>query len=169
MSSKKTRAPPVAVLRRSHVWNVRPSRSRARGAWRVPRRLERDALGERVEPPPRLLVVEQDRRVEPGDEAAVALDLAAPLDARVAVGVRRVRLDAELAGQLDEAVLRRADPLAADLDHLAPADVVVQGAPADAVARLEHHDRRPVGDRVPRRGEPGQPGPDDDQVHVLHG
>ena len=55
------------------------------------------------------------------------------------------------------AVLRRADPLPADLDDVVGAgDRMVQQPPADAVARLEHDDRPARGLEVARGDEAGE-------------
>ena len=82
----------------------------------------------------------------------------------LALLVGREGLDAELRRQLREPVLGRADPLAADLDDLAVADLMVEHAPADAVTRLEHHAVDPLGGELPRGRQPGQPGSDHDDV-----
>ena len=58
-----------------------------------------------------------------------------------ALAVARVGLEAELVEGLDERILVGRDPLAADLEHGA-VDLAGPQAPADAVARLEHDDRR---------------------------
>ena len=64
-------------------------------------------------------------------------------------------------------VLGRPDPLPADLDDLAVPDVVVERAPADAVARLEHDRRRPAAPDGARRDQAGKPGADDDDVRLA--
>jgi hypothetical protein len=81
--------------------------------------------------------------------------------------VGRERVDAELGGEGEQAGLGRPDPLAADLDDLPVAvERLVQRAPADAVSRLEHDDRRAGGPGVPGRGEAREPGADDRDVDV---
>ena len=64
-------------------------------------------------------------------------------------------------------VLGRADPLAADLDHLAVADVVVQHPAAHPLAGLEHHDRGPARHERPSGAEPRQPRPHHHDVGVV--
>ena len=71
-------------------------------------------------------------------------------------------------GQLVEAVLGRADPLAADLDHLAVPDVGVERAAADPVARFGDLHRGAPGDEGARGREPGEPGAGDDDVSIRH-
>ena len=84
--------------------------------------------------------------------------LAGALEQVRARGVGREGLEAELADQPQRPVLRRPDPLAADLDDLAVADRLVEGAAADPVARLEHDGdaARPRPARGPRQGRPGR-------------
>src|SRR5918998_3640173 len=69
----------------------------------------------------------------------------------VAFDVGREHADAELPCEREDAVLREADPLAAQLDHRAVTERVIQEAPADAVAGLQHEDREPGGQKVARR------------------
>ena len=66
----------------------------------------------------------------------------------------------------DDPILAGPDPLAADLDHLAATDRVVERPPADPVARLEHDDRMTGADKLSRRGQPREPGADDHDVHA---
>ena len=87
----------------------------------------------------------------------------------LAVVEGRERLDAELGGQGREPVLRRADPLAAGLDHLPVADLLVERAAADALARLEHDRAPPGAAQVARGHEAREPGADDDYVHFIGG
>ena len=70
--------------------------------------------------------------------------------------VRRVRGDAEGAGEGEHAVLARADPLATDLHDLAVGQRVVERSPADTVAGLEDEDGRAGGHQDERRGQPGE-------------
>jgi hypothetical protein len=72
--------------------------------------------------------------------------------------------DPELSGERRDPLLGRPDPLAADLDHLAVADLLVEQAAADAVARLEH-DRPLAGGGNPAGGDkPGEARSDDRDV-----
>jgi len=64
----------------------------------------------------------------------------------------------------EDAVLRRAGELAADLADVPGADRAVQRAPADAVARLEDDDGAAGGDEGPGGCKPGEPGADDADV-----
>ena len=141
-----------------------------RGAPGGPRRLERDAAGHQVQPRHRLAEVGQRERVHRRDRAAVAVDLLPRGEQVLALGVRRVRRHAELARQRQQPVLRRPDPLRAELDHLVRpgADRLVQRPAADAVARLEHHDGAPRGREPPGGGEPREPGADDGDVRLPH-
>ena len=67
-------------------------------------------------------------------------------------------------GERRDARLRRADELAAELGDVPAAEVGVQRAAADAVARLEDDDGVPGGGEPARRGEPREPGADDRDV-----
>src|SRR5204862_5607458 len=80
---------------------------------------------------------------------------------------RLERPQAELLDQPQDPVLRGPDPLAADLDDLAVPEIVVEGPPPDAVARLQHHERLPRLLQLPAGGQPGEPGADDDDVHLA--
>ena len=81
--------------------------------------------------------------------------------------VGREGLEAELADQGQHPVLGRADPLGADLDHLAVADRLVQRPAADPVAGLEHDRLAACGVQRAGRREPGEPGADHDHVRVA--
>jgi hypothetical protein len=74
--------------------------------------------------------------------------------------------DAELVGERRDPLLGRPDPLAAHLDYLVPADLLVEQATADAVARLDHN--RPLaGGGDPAGGdETGKPSTDDCDVSL---
>ena len=48
-------------------------------------------------------------------------------------------------GERQDAVLRRADPLPADLDYSTALECVVENAPADTIAGLQHNHRKPGG------------------------
>ncbi len=106
-------------------------------------------------------------RVEAGNGAGVAADAAVELQHVLAVDERRERLDLELRGQFVEAILGRPDPLAADLDDLATADVRVERSPPDAVARLDHDRRRTRPGERPRGGEAGEARADHDHIDIL--
>ena len=66
-------------------------------------------------------------------------------------------------------VLRRADPLASDLDDL-PVDTegVVERPSSDAIACLQHDHRAALGDEVASGGEAGQPGPNDHHIGAAN-
>ena len=155
----------VARLRRIQVASVWPSSFAASGASQGAS--QRDAAREPVEPALGTLDVQQHDRVDARDRAPVAAQPAAVLDQVLALAVRGERLDPELRGQRGEPVLGRADPLPAHLDDLAVADVVVEHAPADPVARLHHHDRRAARAQPARRGEAREPGADHDHVGFV--
>jgi hypothetical protein len=101
--------------------------------------------------------------------AAVAPHIAVHGEEMVAFDVGREHADAELPCEREDAVLREADPLAAQLDHRAVTERVIQEAPADAVAGLQHEDREPGGQKVARGGQPGEPGTHNDWVHPVGG
>ena len=75
-------------------------------------------------------------------------------------------LDVQLPSQRRDPVLSRADPLAADLNHLAIADRLVQQSPADALAGLEHQDRPACRRELPGGRQAGKPGPHDDDIDL---
>ena len=77
----------------------------------------------------------------------------------VAVLDRSGRPDAELVGERQHAVLRRPDPLTAELDDRAVCERVVQDAPADAVAGLQHDDLVPARWRPRAAVRPASPAP----------
>ena len=56
------------------------------------------------------------------------------------------------------------DERRAGLRDLAPADVMVVGAPADAIAGLEHGYRLAVAAKLDRGSQPGEPSADDRDV-----
>ncbi len=78
--------------------------------------------------------------------------------------VGREGLDAQLAGERRDPLLGRTDPLAADLDHLALADLLVEQPAADPVTRLDHDRLRSGGEETTGGDETGEPGPDDRDV-----
>ncbi|HUZ84103.1 MAG TPA: hypothetical protein VMU66_05375, partial [Gaiellales bacterium] len=83
------------------------------------------------------------------------------------LGALRVGLegpDPKRTGASEDPVLSRPDPLPADLHDLAGAERVVERAPADAIACLEHHHGVPRGDQVGRRRQPREAGADHDHV-----
>ena len=80
--------------------------------------------------------------------------------------IGREGLDAQLAGERRDPLLGRADPLAADLDHLAVADLLVEQPAADPVARLDHDRLCPGGEEPTGGDEPGEPGADDRDVSL---
>jgi hypothetical protein len=67
---------------------------------------------------------------------AVALHFAVHGEEVLALHVCREQADAELLGERQDTLLRRTDPLAAQLDHGAVLERVVQEAPADPIAGL---------------------------------
>jgi hypothetical protein len=158
MNSKNVRAPRPAHPPQPRVERLAVELARVGSG---PRRLGRHRAREPVQPRAGLLVVEQDHRVDARDDALVAAQRSAPLDDALAGGVGLEGVDAQLARELDEAVLGRADPLPADLDDLAGVlgrQRLVERPPADAVARLEDDDRRARGDGGARRGQARQAG-----------
>ena len=80
--------------------------------------------------------------------------------------VRREERRAELVREREGAVLRRPDPLPAELDDDAVACRRVEHPTTDAVSGLEDHDPATRGGQVAGRGETSQPGAHDDDVGV---
>ena len=64
--------------------------------------------------------------------------------------------------------MQRADDLAAELHGPASVEVDLLDAPADASPRLEHGHVGAAPREVARRGEPGQPGAEDEDVAPCH-
>ncbi len=93
------------------------------------------------------------------ERAPAARDLHVP-----AIVVGAVRADADRPREREDAVLGRADVLAAELGDPSRPDGRVERPPADAVARLEHDDVDARALQPSRGGEPGEPGADDDDV-----
>ena len=106
----------------------------------------------------------EDRQLRDG--AAVGAHPAAPADQVLAVVVGRHRRAAELGGELEHRVLRRADERAAEVDGHA-GDRGGGRPAADAVTALEHDDVAPASDQFACRGQPGEPGAHDDDVSVA--
>ena len=96
---------------------------------------------------------------DPGQVAAVALEVAAPGDQLVAGAVLRERRDAELVGQAQDPVLGRPDRLAAEIEDVV-ADPARQRAAADPIAGLDHDHVGPGGAELARRAQARQPGAD---------
>jgi hypothetical protein len=107
-----------------------------RGVRGLPRSVQGHLPREPVEPGLGLLHVDEHRRVDARDRARVAADAPSVLEQVVSVRVGGEGLDAQLAGERGQTVLRGADPLAADLDDLAVPEILVQDTASDAVARL---------------------------------
>ena len=78
--------------------------------------------------------------------------------------VARVGGDADALGEGGDAVLGRADPLAAVVDRGAVGRGQGQGPPADPFAGLQHHHLGPGVHQPAGGGQPGQAGPDHDDV-----
>jgi hypothetical protein len=77
----------------------------------------------------------------------------------------RHELEAELGAQPADRRVLRGDELAATLDDRAVRQRVRSGAPADALARLEHGHAVAVALEPPGGVETGEPGAHDDDVH----
>ena len=82
----------------------------------------------------------------------------------------RVGLDPEVLGEAEDLVLRRPDPLAAQLDDVLGvlADRLAQGPAADSVPGLQHPHVEPGGAQLARRGQPAEARTDDNDVTVMH-
>ena len=100
---------------------------------------------------------------EPGDGGVQRARAARDEHVGAAV-VGREGLDPDRLREREDAVLGRADELAADLADVPAADRAVQRAPADAVARLEDDHLAVGGDEGAGGGEAGEPGADDADV-----
>ena len=76
---------------------------------------------------------------------AIALDVAAYGEEVLAFHVCREEANAEFLGEHQDAILRRADPLPANLDYSTALECVVQDAPAHPVAGLQYEARKTGG------------------------
>ncbi len=132
-------------------------------------RLERDLLRQPVQPPQGALDVEQDERAESRDGAAVAAKPAAVLDHVLARPVGGEGLHPQLGGKGREAVLAGADPLPAELHHLAIADRLVEHPAPDPVAGLHHEYLAARRGQLARGHEPGQPGAHHNELRFVSG
>jgi hypothetical protein len=137
------------------------------GVWGPPGRLQRDAPSQLVEAPLRALHVEQHDGVDARDRAAVAAQPAAVLDDVLALAVGREGVDPELTRERRQPVLGGPDPLAADLDDLPVADLLVEGPPAHPIARLDHDHGGAGAHRGAGGRQAGQAGPDHHEVGVA--
>ena len=137
------------------------------GVRRLPGCVERDALGKLVEAPLRALHVQQYQGVDARDRAGVTAQASRVLDDVLPGGVGGKGAHPELGRQRREPVLGGPDPLAADLDDVAVADVLVQHPPADALARFDDQYLHPRGDGRTSRRQAGEAGPDDDEIGVA--
>jgi len=75
-------------------------------------------------------------------------------------------LHAKFAGQVGEAILGRADPLAAEIQYLA-ADLLAECSAADAIPRLQHDERASTPIQLASRDEASYAGTDDDDIDKL--
>ena len=75
--------------------------------------------------------------------------------------------DAQLGRQGVQRRLLRTDPLPAHLDHLAVAEVGIEGAAADPVARLQDRHPDAQGREAARRRDAGGARPDDDDLRIV--
>ena len=75
--------------------------------------------------------------------------------------------DAELFRKRDDPVLSRADPLAADLDHGAILERVVERSAADPLLCLEHDDVATRPAQIASGGQPREAPTDDRDVNPL--
>jgi hypothetical protein len=85
----------------------------------------------------------------------------------VTLVIGREDVHADRLGERQDAVLRRADVLAADLRDHALLNAVVESAPAHAIARLEDTDLLAGGGELARRGQTGEAGPHDRYVDLA--
>jgi hypothetical protein len=85
----------------------------------------------------------------------------------VAGVVRGERRDAEVFGQGQDTVLRGADGHRAALGDVPAADVLVPDSPSYPVTCLQDDHRATRGGDLARRGEAGQSGAHDDDVHAA--
>ena len=106
----------------------------------------------------------EDIAGEPERRIREAQLLSAHLEDALAVVVGGEEREAELLGQGAHPVLRRSDPLAAELHQRAVRERVVEDAPADAIASLEHDDRVARRLEIARGRQAGQAGAHDDDI-----
>ena len=82
----------------------------------------------------------------------------------VALLVAWIRADAELFRERQHPVLGRADPLPTELDDRAVRERVILGPATHTIARLQHHHTATLSPQLARGSQPGEPGPDDDDI-----
>ena len=161
MMASRSRAVAPACTDRSHVAQrlaVQPG-----GAAGGPRLGQRNCPGDALELPTHAAEIDQAAQRQPRDGAAVRADRAAPPDQVGAVVVGRDGRDAELVGERQHGVLRRADERAAHVDRDA-GDVAGVRASADPVAALEHQHVVAEPGQFAGGGEAGETGPHHDDV-----
>ena len=144
----------------STVWESQASASRGR-----PGRLQRHRGGHGVQLADGLAHGDRAHRVAAVGELAV--EAVGPAVAELGVQallVARVGGDADALGEGGDAVLGRADPLAAVVDRGAVGRGQGQGPPADPFPGLQHHHLGPGVHQPAGGGQPGQAGPDHDDV-----
>ena len=104
-------------------------------------------------------------------EAALGIDCGTRATGQhhgLALPVGWKRANTQLASQIGNRSLTRPDPLAARFREVAVAEVVVEGASANTVARLQHHEGFASGTlQVPCSGQAGQPGTDDGHLKYV--
>src|SRR6185437_8680732 len=100
---------------------------------RLPRRLERHLPGHTLEPPLRKADVEQAHEIEARNRASVAALLAPDDEEVMARGIGGKRLYPELLDEPEHPILRRTNPLPAEVDPRAARQDLGVGPPASAV------------------------------------
>ena len=139
-------------------------------ALRRPRLVKRNSTTQAAEMPADTGEVEQLADRQLGCRAPIGADAAAPSDQVVAVVVGRDGMDAQVGGQLEYFVLRRADERGAEVDGHAGEGGRARPA-ADTVSALEHDDVVAELDQFTGRGQSGKSGADDHgvRIRVSHG
>jgi hypothetical protein len=136
-----------------------------------PRCLHGNALRHRVQQLHRRGDLARDQRIRrscPGRTVfGVGEVRALPLVDVVAEDVCRIGGEPKLGHQCVHPILRWPHPLAAGFDHLAAADRVVEGAPADTMSCFENQHRAAVSPQFSRCRKPGEPSSDDHNVGSL--
>ena len=137
-----------------------------------PRPLQVGALGEAGEAQQALGEVGERKRRDARDGALVRLHqrpLALQVEQQLSLVVPGAeRRQSQLADQLVHAGVALAEPLPAELERRAVVQHQALGAPADALAGLDHGHLVPGRHEPPGGGQPGQPGADDDDIYLSH-
>ena len=159
---------PVSVLAFADEPALDGLRVEVAGTGRVPRCVERDGRGQRLESGLRVGDVHQRVLVEPERLVGPAAGVAVDAQEVIALLIGREGGEPELVGERQDAVLGRADPLPAELDDRAVGEGVVERAPAHPVASLQHDDAAALLPEAAGSGQAGETGSHDDDINGFH-